>query len=463
MWPFSRKPSAPKRAVVAKFDSAQTTTDNKNHWANADLLSADAAASPSVRQALRSRARYEVANNSYARGIVLTLANDTIGTGPRLQMATGEPASDRLIEQEFGAWMDEIRLPEILRTMRMARAQDGEAFALLSSNPLLHHPVKLNIWPVEADQIATPDLSYLKSDEVDGIIYDWNGNPVIYHMLRVHPGSGAYNPLSYKQIPARYMIHWYRVDRPGQSRGLPDILPALPLFAQLRRYTLAVIAAAESAADLAFIMHTNAPAGGEAAEVTPMAEIEFQPRMGIFVPEGWQPSQLKAEQPATTYCDFKKEIINEIARCLNMPYNVAAGNSSDYNYASGRLDHQTYYKSIAVDQRQCEAVVLDRILSAWLEEAGMVYGLETIGTPTHQWFWDGHEHVDPAKEATAQAQRLQSNTTTLAAEYARQGLDWEEQLRQRAREKELMEELGLTLPSPQPAGAMPPEENTDGD
>ena len=30
---------------------------------------------------LRNRARYEVANNSYARGIVLTLANDVVGTG----------------------------------------------------------------------------------------------------------------------------------------------------------------------------------------------------------------------------------------------------------------------------------------------------------------------------------------------------------------------------------------------
>lgn len=29
---------------------------------------------------------YEIANNSYARGISLTLANDIVGTGPRLQM-----------------------------------------------------------------------------------------------------------------------------------------------------------------------------------------------------------------------------------------------------------------------------------------------------------------------------------------------------------------------------------------
>jgi hypothetical protein len=31
------------------------------------------------------------------------------------------------------------------------------------------------------------------------------------------------------------------------------------------------------------------------------------------------------------------------------PFNVAAGNSSGYNYASGRLDHQTYFKAIRVD------------------------------------------------------------------------------------------------------------------
>lgn len=62
---------------------------------------------------------------------------------------------------------------------------------------------------------------------------------------------------------------------------------------------------------------------------------------------------------------------------------------------------------------------------------------------SHQWFWDGNEHVDPAKEATAQQTRLASHTTTLAAEYAKQGRDWESELRQRAKEVALMKELGL--------------------
>ncbi|OQB80315.1 MAG: Phage portal protein, lambda family [Planctomycetes bacterium ADurb.Bin126] len=483
-WPFtkrSRQTGAVTRTLVvrAKFDSAQTTPDNRRHWANADGLSADAAAAPEIRRTLRNRSRYEVANNSYARGIVLTLANDVIGTGPRLQMLLGDGGDsgvNGLIEKEFAAWGRGIDLAGKLRTMRMARAQDGEAFGILFSNGALDSPVKLDIKLIEADQVATPGGVLTKStaaNAIDGIEFDSFGNPLAYHILKSHPGSGAaVSAMDCDRVKADGVIHWFRSDRPGQRRGLPDIMPALPLFAQLRRYTLAVIAAAESAANVAVLMKTSVPAGGEAAEVEPMTEMEFSPNMAVFTPEGWEPSQIKAEQPATTYEMFKREILNEVARCLNMPLNIALCNSSGYNYASGRLDHQTYFKSIRVEQAHCETVVLDRILTAWLAEAVKVYPeLSQVNQPTfaeaaegtdaaapHQWFWDGHEHVDPAKEANAQATRLASSTTTLASEYARQGKDWETELRQRAKEVAFMKELGLGA-----APAAPPAESPEQD
>ena len=471
LWPWTKRKKVQATGLLlvrAKFDAAQTTPDNRKHWANADHLSADAAASPDVRRMLRNRSRYEVSNNSYARGIVLTLANDVIGTGPRLQMLAESAETNRTIEAEFARWAKAVALPDKLRTMRQARAQDGETFALLFNNAGLANPVKLDIRLIEADQVTTPDLSFDKSSAVDGVVLDEFGNPVEYHVLKEHPGDDTSTTgTQYDRIPAASMIHWFRADRPGQSRGLPDILPALPLFAQLRRYTLAVIAAAESAANIAVLMKTNAPAGGEAAEVEPMTEMEFAPNMAVFTPEGWEPSQVKAEQPATTYDVFKREILNEIARCLNMPYNIAACNSSGYNYSSGRLDHQTYYKSIRVEQAHCEAVVLDRIFAAWLAEAVKVFAIGTadIGDAPHQWFWDGHEHVDPQKEAAAQAQRLASHTTTLASEYARQGKDWETELRQRAKEVALMKKLGLTAAqaAPQAPQAQVKEDDSEQD
>jgi len=390
-----------------------------------------------------------VANNSYARGIILTLANDVIGTGPKLQMLSDDPEADRRIEQEFSTWARAVGLAEKLRTMRMARAEDGEAFAVFTNNPALPTTIKLDLKLVEADQVTTPDMTGFETNQVDGIRFDSHGNPVEYHVLRQHPGDlGGGTNLDYERVPAESMIHLFRADRPGQVRGVPDIMPALPLFAQLRRFTLAVLAAAETAADFAGILYTDAPAGGEADSAEPFEPIELEQRALLTMPGGWKMGQLHAEQPATTYAEFKREILNEIARCLNMPYNIAAANSSGYNYASGRLDHQTYYKSICVEQSHLEAVVLDRILGAWLNEAVLVSNLlpqwmRSVVLPGHQWFWNSHEHVDPAKEANAQATRLTSHTTTLAYEYARQGKDWEAELRQRAKEQKLMKELGL--------------------
>ena len=126
-----------------------------------------------------------------------------------------------------------------------------------------------------------------------------------------------------------------------------------------------------------------------------------------------------------------------------MPFNIAMGNSSGYNYASGRLDHQTYYKSLRVERSDCEAIVLDPILAAWIREARTSLDLAIPDGVAHQWFWDGTEHVDPDKEAKAQTRRLINNTTTLAHECARQGQDWERVLEQRAKEMEKMKTLGL--------------------
>ena len=439
------------RWVKARFDAAQTTKDNARHWAAAEFLSADAEADPAVRKTLRTRARYEVQNNSYARGIVSTLANDTIGTGPRLQMLFDSEEVNHEIEHDFAVWAKKVHLAAKLRTIRMARCQDGEAFVLLGQNPNLRSDVKLDLQLVEADRVTDDELN-ADATSVDGITFDTFGNPKSYKVLKNHPGGTASFDLDFKVVKAEDMIHVFRQDRPEQHRGIPEITAALPLFAHLRRFTLAVVSAAEAAADFAGVLYTDAPANGEADAVEAMDTIQLERNMLLTMPGGWKMSQVDPKQPVTTYGEFKHEVLNEIARCLNIPYNIAACNSSGYNYASGRLDHQTYYKSLKVDQAFVEETVLDRILERWLREWALVNREKVDECDcNHVWFWDGHEHVDPSKEATAQEKRLANNTTTLAAEYAKQGKDWETELRQRAKEKSLMDELGLSAPDAAPA------------
>ena len=330
----------------------------------------------------------------------------------------------------------------------MAKVTDGEAFAVLVNNPRLDHPVKLDLRLVETDQVSTPLSPIERTDIVDGIELDGLGNPRAYHLLREHPGDYGIGSgwVDSRRVAASAMIHWFRADRPSQHRGVPEITPALPLFAQLRRYTLAVLGAAETAADFAAVIYTDAPANGEATPVEPLDVVELEKRMATTLPDGWKLGQVRAEQPSTAYAEFKREILGEIGRCLQIPINVVTGDSSQHNYASGRLDHQTYYKSLRIEQSHLGRTVMDRLFSAWVAEAALLSQfavLRAVGALAHQFFWDGMEHVDPAKEANAQATRLANNTTTLAYEYARQGKDWEAELRQLAKERQLIHELGL--------------------
>ena len=412
------------RKLKAQYDSARTTDENERHWLSADLRSASASASKSVREKIRSRARYELQeNNSYGKGIILTLANDLIGTGPRLQILSPDEGFNLEVELAFRNWAKASRLGSKLRTMRLAKATDGEAFALLTTNPKLATDIKLDVRLYECDQFTDPLWVANDPDNHDGLKLDDFGNPESYEMLRQHPGDMLqFNTMKSEPVPASNVLHWFRCDRPGQHRGVSEVASSLPLFAMGRRFTLATLAAAETAANFAGVMYTDAPPSTEAetlGEDEWFSAIPLEYRSMLTLPHGWKMGQVDPAHPATTYDMFKREIIAEIARCFNMPYNLAAGDSSRSNYASGRLDHQSYFKSIKVDRSELE-FHLDRVLIAFLEELLLQpeevfaprFGGRILDIP-FRWFWDSHKHVDPDKESKAVVRQVSSGLVAI--------------------------------------------------
>jgi len=445
----------------ARFDAVQTTNENTRYWANADYLGPNSELDPGTRRTLRSRSRYECANNSYASGMIRTLANDTIGTGPDLQIVDDEIPSEVAteIEERFREWCMVVRLTQKLRLMRQAKARDGETFAQIFVNGRQRYPVRVDFNVFEADMVATTIFDTSLLNLLDGLYVDDFGNVTAYNVLREHPGENFQTMvLKADIIPADQIIHLFNSDRPGQYRGVPEITPALPVFSQLRKYTLAVLRAAESAAIPSWLLETQQPPSdmelGAAWDV-----LDTERGMGMTLPAGYKMSQLKAEQPTDTYQAFKREVLAEIARCLNMPYNIAAGDSSSYNYSSGRLDHRTYFKSLKVERAYIEQAALEVLAANWYAEAIRARNYLPDGSPdelpTHCWTWDGEEYIDPLKESKADQTDLESGATTLAAIYARKGMDWEAALRQRARELELCRELGVPVPGQTGAPGQP--------
>lgn len=452
-------------AVRARYDAATIDDDNRRHWANADNLSARQANSPDVRDRLRRHARYEVANNCYARGIVNTLADITIGYGPTLvveqvgQQADQSSSYEDLAEvaRLFRDWADEVNLWGKLWTMRVSKAQDGEAFAIMRTNPRLQGSVQLDLQLVEAEQVTDGMMGtdFLDPRKVDGLELDDFGNPLVYKVLMDHPGDLVVNQEPIR-ISASQMLHWFRCDRPGQVRGIPEITPALPLFAQLRRFTLATLTAAETAADIAALLKSTLPSDDEDLPAS-WEQIPIERGTMTTLPEGYDLAQMKAEHPTTTYEMFKREILCEIGRALQLPKMVTLLDASKYNYSSGRLDKQTTDRAIDVERYQCDLQILRKIWGAWFAEAVRITGylpasVEAGMAVRPRWLWQQLGHVDREKEANGAAAELANTTTTLADECARSGLDYREVIRQRARELAELREAGLVQIAPQQTG-----------
>lgn len=445
---------SPRERLNARWEVASPA--RARLFPGADAYSADAALIPAVRKAMRERCRTQVQNDPVADGIVDTAANDLVGSGPRLQVLIDGDADADKIESVWEEWADEINLAETLRVMRRARATDGESLGVLVSNDSLTHPVKLEVKLVETEQLHDPNPAALMSPSsmTDGILLDALGHPSMYRFLRSHPGDSLrLDPLAYEDVPAKYVLHYFKRSRAGQHRGVPDIAPALIRFAHLNRFIMATLTAAEFAASNAGVVRTNAAPVDGAESLNALEELELDRNTYTVLPEGWGIEQVRPEHPATTYKEFRREVLSDIARCLQMPLNVAILNSSGFNFSSGKLDHLVYHRAVGIERQRMAALVLEPLFAMFMSEAVLVEGLlpqvgRVRGRLKHRWVWPGIGAIDPLKEAQAQQARLSAGVTTLAREFSDAGLDWRDELDQRMQEiaarKRLMVKYGLT-------------------
>lgn len=420
-----------------RYDAAQTTDENSRHWSMADALSADGSANPAVRATLRNRCRYEFANNCMAMGIVNTMAQHVVAGGPTLV------CNNSKIESMWMAWAKEVRLNDKLRLIVTTEPVSGESFVFRITNERLQNPIKIDFKISEPDHICG-NATYGKpfdSNFYDGIQYDSNGNPVVYYVHETPPNDVMYSPRT-EPVPvdAYLVFHDYEAMRPGQRRGVPKLTPALPLFAFKRRWTLATIAGAETAANLAVLLKTPGPVDADAGDrdedgnpivrqYAPLQAVDFERNMATIMPDGYDVAQLKPEQPTTNYEMFDGAIVKESARCINMPYTIAALDSSKANMSAAYLDWQTYNAATILPRQQRLGYLLDWIFAAWIREVvlnGLISEEEIPESFKFLWSSVG-EHADPSKVAKANEIDLATGVTNLAKIHARRGEDWEEQ------------------------------------
>ena len=410
--------------LQAKYDAAHTTAENEAHWAMTDSLSADSALDPATRKRLRERSRYEASNSSFYDGALKADADAAIGPGPNLRFFFGDDAVDSQARELFKRHSRRIHLAHKLRQMRIAMRRDGEAVAARITNfQLPPDGPRADLRLVECDRLAAPYDFVNEEDNIDGVIVDSNGVPESYQILDRHPGDthpwvqGDFG--RFRRFAAADLIHYFHATRPEQHRGLPVVTPCLNLFAQYRRFKLAVLTAAETAANVAAMLKMDtsivselAAGNGGGLIIEPDELFEIVRGSIPALPPGYSLDQMKAEQPTTTLDMFERTLLREIARAFGMPRIVLSGDAGDANQSAGNIDYRFWWQHLESERSHFDEVVIDKWAGWWWANQRLIpsdrgqgslpLAARQIDYPRRRTTWSTRfEHNDPYKVAQA--------------------------------------------------------------
>ena len=163
----------------------------------------------------------------------------------------------------------------------------------------------------------------------------------------------------------------------------------------------------------------------------------------------------QAEGPPAHFAEFKAEGLRSIASDFGLSHQQLAQNWEDINYSSARTLLNEIWRSLLDDRWQFTQGMPALIYAAWLQEAVAIGKVKVPGGPINffryraeltmsEWLGPGRGRVDPKKEAEASDLNLAAGRTNLSMEANEQGQDARDILLGRARDREMIEEYGLS-------------------
>lgn len=295
-----------------------------------------------------------------------------------------------------------------------------------------------------------------------GIQMDSFRRPTAYWVTvqRETKDSVSIGGLQRLKIPAKEMLHLYRMDRPDQIRGIPWTVPVMRQLKILDGYQEAeLVAARTAAAKMGFLVTpTGDEFAGDGQNDDGSLIMDAEPGSITQLPEGMHFENWSPDHPTSAFKDFVKTTLRAIASGLNVSYNCLASDLEGVNFSSirqGVLDDRDSYRVL---QNWLIESLHTPVYESWLENA-LLRGKIAVGGRTvtfssdklekfsHvNWQPRGWGWVDPKKDVESNLLSVRMGVKSLTEVAAEQGRDLEETLEQLKREKELLAQAGVTLP-----------------
>lgn len=463
MFDALRRLFRPEPARVRSYDAGASG----RRWKGAGAMPSQLSSITLSRQRIAERARYAEANVALARSAVEAIVNAAVGCGIVPQSAHPDPDLRRQINAAWKAWVDEadsdgnldFYAMQAVATRRMI--VDGDSFATFHHNSRQRVPFQVRLHQAEQ---AVSSLTGPTTDGgliVNGIEIDAAGRRRAVHMYRDTPGlpfGGA--PMETVRIPDSEICLMFKVETPGQQRGISWLAPALLRLADLDQAHDAQIVRQKIAAMLAgFIISADGGTLGFEGESD-----------GSVLEGGLEPGVLKILSPGqdirfSTPANIGPEVIDfmrltqrEISAALGIPYEILTNDLSQVNYSSIRAGLVEFRRRIESIQHGVIAFqFLRKVWARWLTTAvlsGVIDGRGFERDPAAflavDWIPPAFPWVDPAKDIQAEVDAITFGITSRRAVVAARGRNLEELDAEIAADRAREQALGLTFSATAP-------------
>lgn len=432
----------------------------KLRGANQDFKNANSpfeyTASPD-RDVMRARARWLHENNGIVSGIDHSIKVNSFGNGMRFQSKTDIEAINIAIEKHFTEFMKPINCDitrrqhfyEMHSTIPGQRMMDGEILIHKKMTTDKKHPLKIQL--IEADRFDTtynPKAS--QYDAVDGIEVDTFGAPQKYVL-----NTGLF---SNTKVDAEDIIHYFKINnRATQYRGVSEYKQIIIDLRNFAGYQSSTIQALRARSGIAYAIQSDNTAGRINAlnkdEESHDPIYDINGVMVHYLNKGEQIHQFDPTISGTEYGEFVRSCVRMIAVGRKISYELAFRDYSQTNFSSARASLIQDHKTFSNEQWHFTTYVLNPLFESWLDAnviAGNIKGLsasEYFADKSKfcqpRWIAPAREWVDPLKDIKAFKEEYLLGGTTLGEFAAARGKDLEEIIKERQKEKKMLQDAGI--------------------
>lgn len=479
-WPWSKKETAvvpvknaPTEAQRRSYAAAQLNRLTSD-WMNV-MSSADENVRGSLR-VLRARGRDLGRNNDWVRGILREYEVNIIGRGVNLQMQVkkqrGGVLDDEingLIETEFYRWMKaencdvagQLRFQEMEALIVRNWAESGEIIIRKIRQPFGRSKVPFALELIEVDQL---------DDELNGPLVNgnrakmgvelnaWN-RPVAYHILVKHPNEHSFGVIPDRRglhrirVPAEEIIHIFRTERPGQTRGVPVLISTMMRLRQMHGYEEAEVVFARASASLMGFIESDAEQLEGDAEIDGQAVTDFEAGVIKQLRPGETMNVPNFSRPGGQLEPFVRSNLRAVAAGTGPSYTAVSADYSQSNYSSERAAILKERDMWRMMQDWIIAKFHQPVFESWLEMAWMSGVLKLPKYETNavvyeestKWFPRGWAWIDPEKEVKSYKEAVRSGFMTQQEVLQQSGSDIEEYMSNRKREIDLAAKNDIVL------------------